>query len=56
MSVAQDFKISADTKDDIIILPCDLYSDEPPLESDLQQAKAERLAAKLRELSIDSEV
>lgn len=37
MSVAKDFEISADSGEDIIIPPCDLWSDEPPLESDLHR-------------------
>lgn len=37
MSVAKDFEIFADSGEDIIIPPCDLWSDEPPLESDLHR-------------------
>ncbi len=43
MSVAKDFEISADSGEDIIIPPGDLWSDEPPLESDLHRIQIDLL-------------
>ena len=43
MSLAKDFEISADSGEDIIIPPTDLWSDEPPLESDLHRQQMDLL-------------
>lgn len=43
MSVAKDLEISKDTGEDIIIPPKDLWSDEPPWESDLHRQQMQLL-------------
>ncbi len=59
MSLAKEVDTPQNITQDVIFPPAgDLYSDEPPLETELHlaeyaQERAERLAAKLRELNID---
>jgi Uma2 family endonuclease len=43
MSLAKDFEIPEDIGEDIIIPPTDLWSDEPPLESDLHRQQMQLL-------------
>ncbi|RUR85115.1 Uma2 family endonuclease [Chlorogloeopsis fritschii PCC 9212] len=43
MSLARDFEIPEDIGEDIIIPPTDLWSDEPPLESDLHRQQMQLL-------------
>ncbi|MFE1743916.1 Uma2 family endonuclease [Coleofasciculus sp. H7-2] len=47
MSLAQDLNIPDDTWEDIVIPPTDLWSDEPPLESDLHRQQMDALITSL---------